>query len=75
MGAGLWVFRGVCHGRVSGAAGRHRRFYAPLAAKRFFTVRMFLEESEKDYVRTARAKGVSEMRVLSAMCSVTPCFR
>ena len=25
---------------------------------------MFLEESEKDYVRTARAKGVSEMRVL-----------
>lgn len=25
---------------------------------------MFLEESEKDYVRTVRAKGVSEMRVL-----------
>ncbi|WP_418498886.1 ABC transporter permease [Duodenibacillus massiliensis] len=25
---------------------------------------MFLEESEKDYVRTARAKGVSKMRVL-----------
>lgn len=25
---------------------------------------MFLEESEKDYVRTARAKGVSEIRVL-----------
>ena len=25
---------------------------------------MFLEESEKDYVRSARAKGVSEMRVL-----------
>lgn len=38
--------------------------FARLGGEALLYRSMFLEESEKDYVRTARAKGVSEMRVL-----------
>jgi peptide/nickel transport system permease protein len=46
--------------------GGHRRFQS-----RFYRA-LFIEEIGKDYVRTARAKGLSELRVLFRTCWATP---
>jgi peptide/nickel transport system permease protein len=47
---------------VVGGIGDSTRWYRTI----------FLEEITKDYVRTARAKGLSERVCCSAMCCATP---
>ncbi len=49
--------------QVRGAAHHHRRGGQRGSSSRWYRT-IFLEEIGKDYVRTARAKGVSELRVL-----------
>lgn len=38
------------------------------------TKNSFLDEIRKQYVVTARAKGLPEEKFFIAMCSVTPCY-
>jgi microcin C transport system permease protein len=43
------------------------------AALTMLTKNAFLDEIRKQYVVTARAKGVSEKQIMWGTCSATPC--
>jgi len=67
-GADLGLFAGAGRLQVPGAAGGDRTFAGIGSGARWYRT-IFLEEMGKDYVRTARAKGLSE----ATGCSGTSC--